>query len=133
MVLVQSVISALKNYVNFSGRASRGDYWWYFLGYVIVVILLAIVDGAVFGGGQATMDTVDGVSASYSAGPLAAIWIIGNIIPQIAITIRRLHDTDRSGWFYLLILVPIANLYVVYLTLVKGTTGNNRFGADPLA
>lgn len=133
MILVQSVISALKNYVNFSGRASRGDYWWYALGWVIVVVILAFIDSAVFGGGNTTVDTAEGVNVSYSAGPLAAIWIIGNIIPQIAISIRRLHDTDHSGWFYLLLLVPLANLYIVYLTFVKGTAGDNRFGADPLA
>lgn len=133
MVLVQSVISALKNYVNFSGRASRGDYWWYFLGYVIVVVILALVDSAVFGGGQTSADMSEGVSVSYNAGLLASIWIIANIIPQIAISIRRLHDTDRSGWFYLLVFVPLANLYLVYLMFVKGTSGDNRFGADPLA
>lgn len=133
MVLVQATISALKNYVNFAGRASRGDYWWYILGYVIVVVILAIVDTTVFGGGQTTMDTTEGMNVSYNAGPLAAIWIIGNIIPLISIAIRRLHDSDRSGWFYLLVLIPLVNFYVLYLTIIKGTAGANRFGADPLA
>lgn len=133
MVLVQSVISALKNYFNFSGRASRGDYWWYVLGYVIVSVILAFVDSAVFGGGQTTMDTTDGVNASYNAGPLAAIWIIGNIIPLISIAVRRLHDSDRSGWFYLLVLIPLVNIYLLYLMIIKGTAGANRFGPDSVA
>jgi uncharacterized membrane protein YhaH (DUF805 family) len=133
MILVQSVIAALKNYVNFSGRTSRGGYWWYILGYVIVVVILAIVDKSVFGGGQTTMDTSDGMNVSYNAGPLAAIWIIGNIIPLISAAIRRLHDTDRSGWFYLLVLIPLVNFYLLYVLATKGTAGENRFGADPVA
>jgi uncharacterized membrane protein YhaH (DUF805 family) len=133
MILVQSLIAALQNYGNFSGRASRGNYWWYILGYVIVVVILAFVDGAVFGGGQTMMDTSDGMNVSYNAGPLAAIWIIGNIIPLIAAAVRRLHDTDRSGWFYLLMMIPLVNFYVIYVLASKGTAGENRFGAARVA
>lgn len=127
MVLVESVISALKNYTNFAGRASRGDYWWYVLGYFIVAVILTIVDIAVFGGGQTTAEMMD------ETGPLAGIWLLINIIPLISAGVRRLHDTDRSGWFYLIALVPLVNLYLLYVLVTKGTAGQNRFGADPLA
>lgn len=127
MVLVESVISAFKNYANFTGRASRGDYWWYILGYFIVAVILTILDKAVFGGGQTTMEMMD------ETGPLAGIWLLINIIPLISAGVRRLHDTDRSGWFYLIALVPLVNLYLLYVLATKGTAGANRFGADPLA
>ena len=133
MILVQSLIAAFKNYVNFSGRASRGNYWWYVLAYVIVTIVLIYLDKLLFGGGETTMDTTDGVSVSFSGGALTTIWLLANIIPAISIAVRRLHDTDRSGWMYLLIFVPIVQFYLIYLLVIKGTAGDNRFGADPLA
>lgn len=127
MVLVESVTSAFKNYTTFTGRASRGDYWWYVLGYSIVAVILTIVDKAVFGGGQTTAEMMG------DTGPLAGIWVLINIIPLISAGVRRLHDTDRSGWFYLIALVPLVNLYLLYVLATKGTAGQNRFGADPLA
>lgn len=133
MILVQSLIAAFKNYVNFSGRASRGNYWWYVLAYAIVFIVLTFVDKAVFGGGQTTMDTTDGVNVSFDAGVLTTIWLLANIIPLISAGVRRLHDTDRSGWMYLLSIIPLVNLYLLYLLIIKGTAGANRFGDDPLA
>ncbi len=130
---INALKSAFKNYVNFSGRASRGDFWWYVLAYIVVAVVLSILDKVLFGGGSGTMDTTDGVSVSFNAGVLTSLWVLANIIPSISISVRRLHDGDRSGWWYLLMLVPLANLYVLYLLIIEGTKGDNRFGPDSVA
>ncbi len=130
---MNAVKSAFQNYVNFSGRAGRGDYWWYILGYLIVAVVLSIVDKLVFGVGSGSMEAGDGVSFSYNAGVLTSLWIVANIIPSISAGVRRLHDGDRSGWWYLLVMIPLVNLYILYLMIIKGTTGENRFGPDPVA
>jgi uncharacterized membrane protein YhaH (DUF805 family) len=125
---------AFQNYANFSGRATRGDYWWYVLAYFIVAIVLGIVDRVVFGSGSSSMDVSDSVSFSYNAGVLGGIWGLANIIPIISVTARRLHDTNRSGWMQLLVLIPLLGwLYLLYLYVQKGTVGDNSYGLDPLA
>ena len=126
---VNALKSAFQNFVNFSGRASRGDYWWYVLAYIIVAVVLGILDGVLFGGGSATMDTTDGVSMSYSAGLLVNLWMLANLIPSIAITARRLHDSDRSGWWQLIAIIPLVGwLVLLYWVIIEGTKGDNRFG-----
>jgi uncharacterized membrane protein YhaH (DUF805 family) len=133
MQAVNALKSAMQNYVNFSGRAGRGDYWWYMLAYVVVTIVLGFVDGLLFGSGSAQMQAQDGVSFSYNAGILAGLWMLGNLIPMVSCGVRRLHDGDRSGWWYLIGFIPLANFYLLYLLIIKGTAGDNRFGPDPVA
>jgi len=65
-------------------------------------------------------------------GLLIGVFYLGIIIPSIAIAIRRLHDLDKSGWFYLLALVPLVSLILLVWFCMKGTDGPNRFGPDPL-
>jgi uncharacterized membrane protein YhaH (DUF805 family) len=131
---VNALKAAFQNYVNFKGRTSRGGFWWYVLAYMIVAILLSFVDSAVFGSGSAEMSAGDGVAVSYNSGPLVSLWILANLIPGIAISARRLHDTDRTGWLQLLGLIPLLGwIFLIYVYVQKGTEGDNRFGADPLA
>tara|TARA_B100001115_G_C15819544_1_gene407311 strand:- start:487 stop:747 length:261 start_codon:yes stop_codon:yes gene_type:complete len=67
------------------------------------------------------------------AGPFTAIFVIAIIVPSIAVTIRRLHDLDRTGWWYLISIVPLVGPLVLLIFLcLPGTDGNNRFGPDPL-
>lgn len=126
--------SAFKNYVNFSGRASRGDFWWYVLAYVIGAVVLSILDRLLFGGGSAEMSMDDGMMMySADAGVLTSLWILANIIPSISIGARRLHDIGRSGWLQLVVLIPLLGaLYLLYLYVSEGNSGENRFGPDPL-
>ena len=101
------------------------------------LLLQALAGGAALGLGgtsQTALDTTEGFSASASAegGVLTAIWAIGNIIPLLACGIRRLHDTDRSGWWILISLIPlIGTIWLIVLMCLDGTSGRNRFGPDP--
>lgn len=107
----------LKNLTNFNGRTRRREYWYYRLG-VVLFIILPLAAAVLLGG-------VDN----------EIVKLICNIIHPlliISITVRRLHDTDRSGWWVLLILIPIIGDIVLLIFLCqKGTEGENRFGKDP--
>lgn len=106
-----SVTSALNNFINFEGRASRSEYWWFFLFYVLVYIAAIILD-SVLGMGF--------VSLLVSLGLLA---------PSLSVGARRLHDINKSGWLQLLYLIPLIGLLVmIYFLVQKGDTGSNRFG-----
>lgn len=105
------------NYVNFSGRANRGEFWWFVLATVLIAIVLGVVDGLVFG------------TDLWGNGPLSSVWSLALLIPSLALAVRRLHDIDRSGWWVLIALVPVVGgiiLLVWYCT--RGTSGPNRFG-----
>ena len=113
----------LQKYADFSGRAPRAEYWWFYLLTMIAFVVAIFLDGMIgsdFGG------------TGY--GMITAIAGLALIIPSIAVGIRRLHDTDRSGWWLLIALVPLVGaivLLVFYVT--EGTKGENRFGPDPYA
>jgi len=109
------MLMPLKRYADFSGRSRRKEYWMYALGLWIAIIVASIVDGVL---GLTGM-----IAGVY--GPLTALVYLGTIIPSIAVAIRRVHDSDKSGWF---VLVPIYNIILMFL---EGTKGPNRFGPDP--
>ena len=98
----------LKKYAVFTGRARRQEYWFFYLFSTLINIVLNMVEGAVGGPGIA-----------------AGIYGLAVLIPTIAAGIRRMHDTDHSGWW---ILCPIVNLV---FACTDGTSGDNRFGPDP--
>jgi uncharacterized membrane protein YhaH (DUF805 family) len=116
MNFTQAIASAFSNYVNFSGRACRSEYWYWILFIVLAEIVTTIIDWAI------------GVSVTTSLFGLATI------LPSLSVAVRRLHDLDRSGWWIFLSLIPIIGwiiLLIWYCT--KGTEGPNRFGPDRLA
>ena len=122
MSFIEAIKSGYQGYVGFSGRSPRSGYWWWVLYQVIVQVILAFA----FGGGQA----VEG-GFTYNANPVALVWSLAHFLPGLAVTIRRLHDTDRSGWWVLIGLVPLVGWIVMLVFMVqKGTSGANRFGAD---
>jgi uncharacterized membrane protein YhaH (DUF805 family) len=101
-------IKVLKNYVTFSGRASRREYWMFVLINFLVSFAFAII------------------SRLTGAGVLiSTIYHLAVFLPAIAVGIRRIHDSDHSGWW---LLVPIGNLYFL---IVNGTCGVNKYGSDP--
>ncbi len=105
----------LKKYKDFSGRASRSEYWYFFLFYILVNIVLNIAIA---------------ILPPTIAMLLMAVVMFGFILPTLAVAVRRLHDIDKSGWFLLLSIIPLINLVLLYFFMKKGSEGANRFG-DP--
>lgn len=111
-------ISVLKQYAVFRGRARRTEYWMFVLCNVIVMLLLSMVDKLI--GGDKEF--------------ISGIYSLAVLLPSLAVTVRRLHDTDRSGWWLLIGLIPIiGTLVLIYFMASNGQQGPNRFGDDPKA
>ena len=134
-----------RRYFDFSGRSRRMEYWMFALLSVIVSVIAVML---MFAAGF-PLEAMGDPSAMATASPpgalfwvvvtLFGIWALASIIPSIAVTIRRLHDRDMSGWWYLGIIVLgmipivgiIANIGFLVLMFLEGTKGPNRFGPDP--
>ena len=126
----------LKRIFDFSGRSRRKEFWMWILFVVIVYIVAAILDVQLGLGGSSAGSTQFGdgsvsASGSVSGGILTLVWALITLIPNLSVTVRRLHDVDKSGWFILLGLIPLVGLYLLYLYCQPGTPGPNRFGPDP--
>ena len=112
------------HYADFDGRARRKEYWMFVLvnfGIYIAIAILAAILGAVSDMLGGLMMLVYGVFA------------LGVVIPSLAVGVRRLHDTGRTGWLMLLGLIPIANLVLIYFMIIEGDAGPNEYGPDPKA
>ncbi len=115
-------LDALKNkYATFEGRARRSEYWYFMLFYFLAIVALAIVDVI-----------VGTYSEEGGFGLLSGLFMLATILPSLAVTVRRLHDTDRSGWWVLINLVPILGaLVLLVFTVLDSQPGANRFGPNP--
>jgi uncharacterized membrane protein YhaH (DUF805 family) len=122
-----AVQSVLRQYVGFSGRAGRPEFWYWVLALILVSLVLAVIDGAIL----APMLGYE--SFSPDAGqPLSSLLSIAVFLPALAVTVRRLHDTDHSGWWVLLGLIPVIGaLVLLWWYIQPGTEGDNRFGPPP--
>ncbi|MEV4491766.1 DUF805 domain-containing protein [Micromonospora coxensis] len=120
---LDAIKSVLSQYAGFRGRARRSEYWWFALFSSLVGFVAGILDGA--------LGTKLG-SDPNSTGVIGLIVTLALLLPSLAVSVRRLHDTDRSGWWLLIGLVPLVGFIVLLVFFVKdGTQGSNRFGADP--
>ena len=108
------MFEALKKYAEFKGRARRKEYWLFILLYSICYFIAFLID------------VVSGALIIFTT-----IVALGLLIPLISVAVRRLHDTDRSGWWFLLGFVPFANIVLLIFFFLDGTPGENRFGPDP--
>lgn len=116
----------LKRYVDFSGRSRRKEYWLFNLGVVLIYSALLTVSFV-----SSAPDGEPGAVSALVALLFIVIWL-ALIIPSLAVLVRRLHDQERSGWLVLLAFVPvIGGLVLLIFTLLPGTAGENRYGADP--
>lgn len=141
----------LENYADFTGRAPRAEYWWFTLALVAAYIVLSIVESIV---------GLKGMVLGYY-GPLTALLWLATIVPSLAVAIRRLHDTSRSGWWMLLVLPYCVSVFMVVRATMAGdwagfgmgglvglvgfvccivllifmvlpsTPGDNKFGSNP--
>lgn len=117
MGFTDAVRHCLQNYAGFSGRARRSEFWFFVLFSMIVNIVLALLDAALFGDADAVLSLV---------GSLALL------LPSLAVGARRLHDVGRSGWWMLIVLVPLVGVIILLIWNVnRGEEGANRFGPDP--
>lgn len=130
MTFGQSIRTCLSKYATFSGRAQRSEFWWFVLFVWLVSIVLSIVDSTLFG---TTVVTDTGFSASTNTPIFSGIFSLAMLLPSLGVWVRRLHDTDRSGWWVLLAFIPLIGLIVlIVFAATEGTRGPNRFGDDPL-
>lgn len=109
----------MEKYADFTGRAARAEFWWYVLGLVVVYIVLTIIESII---GINRM-----VFGLY--GPLVCLLWLGIIVPSIAVGVRRLHDTNRSGWWLLLPIVPWALAVAFGGTAMLGAAAGSGIGA----
>lgn len=113
-------LDAWKNYINFNGRSRRTAYWMFVLFNFIAVILANVIDNVL------------GLAGEGGYGPLGTIYGLAVLLPGLALAIRRLHDTGRSGWWMLIGLVPIIGFIVLIVFFVQDSQpGTNQFGPNP--
>lgn len=122
MDFVTAVKTCFNKYITFEGRAQRSEFWFFFLFMVIGSVVLSILDAILL--------------PRMEWGPLGSIFSLVTFIPSIAVSARRLHDIDKSGWWQLINIIPVIG-WIVFLIWVcsLGTRGPNRFGdsSEPAA
>ncbi|MEZ4660976.1 MAG: DUF805 domain-containing protein [Caldilineaceae bacterium] len=113
-------MEVLKKYAVFSGRARRAEYWYFVLFNVIISIVLAVVD------------LILGTGGDTGVGILGALYSLAVLLPSLGVSVRRLHDTGRSGWWLLLGIIPvIGGLILLYWTIQDSESGANQYGPYP--
>lgn len=122
--MIKYYLNAMQNnYANFSGRARRSEYWYFLLCYYIITILAVIIDNT-FG---LAMDML-------GYGLITVLVALVHFIPSLSLVVRRLHDVEKSGWFYLISLIPLVGfIWLIVLYCTEGTKGENKYGEDPKA
>ena len=122
MSFKESIVNVFQNYANFSGRARRSEYWYFTLFIFLVSAVLSGLNAAVFGtDAQMTIFTV-----------IQSLFSLATLIPSIAVTVRRLHDIGKSGWFYFLILIPVVGSIILLVWECKDSEpGTNVYGPKP--
>ena len=131
MSFVEAIESAFKKYFVWKGRASRSEFWWFYLFYIAGTIVTTLVD------------------LIYSVPVLNTVFTLAILIPFLSVTIRRLHDTGHSGWWYWIVLLPIVIysyegrkhkvlmpifgfMYAIKLLFTLSEEGENQYGSSPL-
>lgn len=113
----------LKKYAEFSGRACRAEYWSFFIINAVAMILLTVMDIA-----------AGTYSKHWGVGLFGGVFSLLLLLPSVAVSVRRLHDTARSAWWLLIGFIPLLGpLTLVVFYLLAGTPGANEYGDDPLA
>lgn len=113
---MESYLKVLREYATFSGRARRREYWMFVLVNIIVAVALSLIDGVLFDGAML----------------LSGLYWLAILVPSLAVGVRRLHDTGRSGWWLLISLVPVVGGLVLFVfTVLDGDPGPNAYGPSP--
>ena len=125
MSFAEAVKSFWSRYTMFKGRSRRSEYWFIQLFLIITNLAAAAIDLALMDG------DVDRFIANGGGGILGLIWILVTIVPALAVLVRRLHDTGKSGWWALIGLVPLVGGVVLFVfSVLDSTAGENQYGAS---
>ena len=120
MSFTEAVESFFRKYADFSSRSSRSEYWYAYLFILVVAGGLGFLEGFLM------------LFAESDASILALIFQVGIIIPSFAIVARRLHDINKSGWWYLIAFTIIGIIPLIYWLCKAGDDGENKYGPNPL-
>jgi uncharacterized membrane protein YhaH (DUF805 family) len=138
MGFFDAISTCLSKYVTFQGRATRSEYWWWGLFIIIValgaesVILPHSIQNIAQFKATGVMPPPDAFHSIVSL--VYGLFSLATFLPSIAVAVRRFHDLNKSGWWYFFLLVPVIGAIMVLIWFcMRGTRGNNRFGADPLS
>jgi len=114
---MNAYLEAMRRSFDFAGRSGRPAYWLYTFTYFIILVVLIILDGVI------------GTLSADGVGALSGIAMLVHLIPSLSITVRRLHDTGRSGWWLLIGLIPLVGIIVlIVFACLPPQPGSNRFG-----
>jgi uncharacterized membrane protein YhaH (DUF805 family) len=120
-----AVATCFRKYVDFQGRARRSEYWYFALFNFIIVFVLEIV--------AAAFQPTAGGQPNPALLVLLGLYVLATFLPGLAVMVRRLHDTNHSGWWYFIAFIPlIGGIILLVWFCTRGTNGPNRYGADPL-
>lgn len=114
-----------RGYFDFSGRARRKEYWYFTLFHTIMAIAGELLAAGLYS---------ESPTFGEIFGAIVLLYILASIVPSIAVTVRRLHDVDKSGWWYFIGFIPfIGPIWALVLMCTDGTSGPNQYGPDPKA
>lgn len=119
MTFMESIQTVFQKYAVFEGRARRSEFWWFHLAYWIVSMVLSGIGRALGSGAGTAVSVISGVIA------------LACLVPTIAVTTRRLHDTGKSGWWQLLDLTCIGGIVVLIFCIMDSQPGDNQYGSNP--
>jgi uncharacterized membrane protein YhaH (DUF805 family) len=115
-------LDVLKKYVQFAGRARRKEYWMFTLVNLVITFVLAFADSAM------------GLMQDSGYGLISGLYTLAVLLPAIAVSVRRLHDTNHSAWWLLIALIPLLGaLVILYFMIKEGDAGSNPYGPNPKA
>ena len=124
----EAVKSFWSHYSKFKGRSRRSEYWWIQLFLVLTNLAVAGIDLVLMNG------DVERFIANGGGGIVGLIWILVTIVPALAVLVRRLHDTGKSGWWVLIGFVPlVGGIVLLVFTVLDSDAGGNKFGESPKA
>ncbi|MDB5726594.1 MAG: hypothetical protein JWQ16_3348 [Novosphingobium sp.] len=132
MTFVEAIKTGLSKFVTWKGRASRSEFWFFFLFAFACMIVATIID-KILGTSFKTVNPITGLEQSAGYGYVYGLVALVLLLPNLAVMVRRLHDTGRSGWWYWIALIPLVGAILLLVWFAsKGTTGSNEYGEDPL-
>jgi uncharacterized membrane protein YhaH (DUF805 family) len=114
----------LKNYANFNGRARRSEYWYFSLASLLIFVPFYIL--AIAG----ISNDEESLLSDFSFGVITLL-MLAIIVPSLAVTVRRLHDTNKSGWYYFITLIPLGSIILLVWLFTEGDSRANKYGDDP--